>query len=102
VADGAIKRRDYTHVFDVVGANLLALEKDIPSAEVINIGKGKNYSVLEVAGLIGGPTEVIPARKGEYLITVADNSKARQLLGWEPKISLEQGIEDLKKSYGLA
>jgi UDP-glucose 4-epimerase len=101
VEDGEEKRRDYTHVADVVEANMFAWQTDLPSAEVFNIGFGKHYSVTEVAELVGGPIVRIPKRPGEYLITWADNSKAKCLLAWEPKISLEEGIGDLKEIYHL-
>lgn len=100
VEDGDVKRRDYTHVADIVEANILAWQKNVSGAEMINIGFGKDYSVNEVAALIGGPTVKIPKRLGEYLLTVADNSKAKKLLGWSPTISLEQGIAELKKLHG--
>lgn len=100
VEDADIKRRDYTHVSDVVEANTLAWKKDVGSGEIFNIGVGKHYSVTEVAALIGGPTVRIPKRLGEYLLTVADNSKAKKLFGWQPTISLEQGIAELKKLQG--
>lgn len=101
VKDGAEKRRDFTHVSDVIQANILAWQNSVPKAEVFNIGKGKNYSVKEVTELIGGPIEIIPQRMGEYKITLADNTKARTVLGWNPKISLEEGTAELKKLYGL-
>lgn len=100
VGDGT-KRRDYTHINDIVQGNILAAEKDVPAGEVINLGAGKNYSVNEVAALIGGETANIPDRPGEYQMTLADNSKARQILGWEPTVSLPEGIAELKKLHGL-
>lgn len=101
VADAGERRRDYTHVSDVVEANILAWQKDVPAGELFNIGCGKNFSVNEVARLIGGPTTVINARPWEYQMTLVDNTKARAMLGWEPKISFEDGIAGLKKQYGL-
>lgn len=95
------QRRDFTHIYDVVEANILAWKKQVSLAEVFNIGRGKNYSINEVAELITGPIEYIPARPGEYPITLADNSKAKKLLGWEPKVSLEEGIAELKKISSL-
>ncbi len=94
--------RDYTHVFDVVEANILAMTKDnVGKGEVINIGNGQPYSVNELAKLIGGPTINIPPRPGDVRYTRADNSKAKELLGWQPKIDLKTGIEMLKKEIGL-
>ena len=64
VGDG-LARRDYTHVLDVVNANLLAMENDkVGDCEVFNIGTGINFSVLELADMIGGDLEHIPPRKG--------------------------------------
>ncbi len=97
VPDGQM-RRDFTHVKDVARANLLAMESPkTGKGEIINIGTGKNYSVLEVAGLIGGPREWVSARQGEVRETRADITKARNLLGWEPTISFEEGIRGLKR-----
>lgn len=102
VPDGS-QRRDFTHVSDTAAANLLAMSS--PKAgkgEIINVGTGINYSVREVADMIGGAWEFAPARQGEVKETLADISKARELLGWSPKISFEQGIGELKQVYGIA
>jgi len=102
VPDGS-QRRDFTHVSDVVRANLLAMESDkAGKGEIINVGTGKNFSVLEVAGLIGGRWEFAAARNGEVRETLADNRKAKELLGWEPQIHFEDGISELKKLHRIA
>lgn len=89
--------RDFTHVSDVVNANLLAAKSNkVGSGEVINIGAGKNQSINKIAELVGGEVEYIPARL-EPKDTKADNSKAQALLGWKPKISVEEGIQELLK-----
>ena len=101
VPDGK-QRRDLTHVVDVARANLLAMESDkVGTGEIINIGTGKNYSILEIADLIGGPIVFIEPRRGEVKETLADNRKAKELLNWEPKISFEEGIEELKKLHQI-
>ncbi len=88
--------RDFTHVFDVVKANILAMESDkVGKGEVINIGGGKNHSVNEIAEMVGGEAVHIPARPGEMQDTLADITKARELLGWRPEIRLEEGIKRL-------
>jgi UDP-glucose 4-epimerase len=93
--------RDFTYVYDVVRANILAAEStSVGKGEVINIGAGKNASVNKVAELIGGPVEYIPARLEPH-DTLADNQLAKKLLGWEPAVSLEEGIAELKKLAGL-
>lgn len=76
------QRRDFTYVKDVVKANILAMDNDrVGNGDVFNIGNGKNYSVNEIAAAFGGPVEFI----GEVLEprqTLADNTKAKEKLGW--------------------
>ena len=89
--------RDFTHVRDVVRANILAAQSEtVGKGEVINIGAGKSAPVNRIAELIGGPVEHIEARLEPH-DTLADNSLAKKLLGWEPLVSLEEGIEELKQ-----
>ena len=71
------------------------------SGEAINIGGGHDYSVREVADLIGGPTIFVEPRI-EPKKTLADTTRAKELLGWEPQVLFEQGIAELKKVYALA
>lgn len=93
--------RDFTHVRDVVNANLLAAEsKSVGRGEVINIGAGHNISINELAEMIGGKVEHIEPRI-EPRNTLADNALAKKLLGWEPKVSLEEGISELKTAFGV-
>lgn len=101
VEDGHKKRRDYIHVLDIVRGNMFAMERAVSKGEVINLGTGKNYSVVEVANSIGGPYEYIPKRLGEAKETRADISRARKLLGWRPSLALEDSIAELKKLYGV-
>jgi nucleoside-diphosphate-sugar epimerase len=87
--------RDFTNVKDVVRANILAAEsKNVGKGEVMNIGAGDNYSINNVAKLIGGEIEYIEARL-EPSNTLADFSLAKKLIGWEPTITLEQGLKEL-------
>lgn len=93
--------RDFTHVHDVVRANMLAATSSrVGKGEVINIGAGKNVSVARVAELIGGPTEHVPPRLEPH-DTRADNARAKELLDWEPRVSLEEGIAELKREWGI-
>ncbi len=97
VPDGK-QRRDFTHVTDIARANILAMDSvNVGKGEIINVGTGKNYSVLEVAGLVGGEWEFAPARQGEVKATLADYTKAKELIGWEPKVTFEEGIKELKE-----
>lgn len=87
--------RDFTNVRDVVNANILAMKsRKVGNGEVINIGRGENCSVNKIAKIIGGPVKHIPARF-EPKNTLADNRLAKKLLGWIPKVSIEDGIKEL-------
>ena len=95
------QRRDFTFVGDVVRANILAAESEkVGQGEVINIGRGRNYSVNELARMIGGPTVFIGPRI-EPRETLADNTLAKKLLGWEPTVDLPDWLEEYKKEMGL-
>ena len=93
--------RDFTHVEDVVRANIRAAESGkVGHGEVINIGSGARISMNTLAKMIGGPIEYIEARK-ESLHTLADNKKAKELLGWEPTIFIAEGVSSLRKEWGI-
>jgi len=99
VGDGE-QTRDFTHVSDVVEANILAMQSDQKlSGQIFNIGTGKNYTINELARIIGGKfafCKQLPERKGEARNTQADNSKAKDVLGWSPKVKLEDWIGGYK------
>lgn len=86
------QRRDFTYVGDVVRANILAM-KFGDSAEVINIGSGKNYSVNQIAEVFGGEKKFI-GNVIEPRETLADIVKAKKILGWNPKINVIDWLKD--------
>lgn len=92
------RRRDYTHVSDIVEANILAAtcEDDRCIGNLFNLGNGKNYSVLDLVKMIDGPYEHIADRAGEAEVTLADNSKAKEILKWNPKVDIKQWLDDNK------
>jgi len=93
VAPGT-QRRDFTYIEDVVEANILAMKSstvDIPF-NIYNVGTGKNYSIMEIAEMVGGKRDVIPSRPAEVQETLADISETIKDLGWSPKYSLEEKI----------
>ena len=95
------QRRDFTYVGDVVRANLLASQSPlVGKGEVLNIGNGDNRSINEIANLIGGPKEYIEKRL-EPEQTLADNTKAKDLLGWIPTTTVEQWIPQYKKEIRI-
>ncbi|MDE2116955.1 MAG: NAD-dependent epimerase/dehydratase family protein, partial [Patescibacteria group bacterium] len=92
--DGS-QTRDCVYATDVARANILAAESGkVGKGETINIGSGRNPSIMEMARMIGGEIEHIAPRVEPH-DTKADISKAKELLGWEPKVSFEQGIDEL-------
>ncbi len=98
--DGTITR-DYTHVRDVVRANLLAAESPkVGKGEVINIGAGRNVTIQHLAELIGGEI-TYAAPRIEAHDSQADNTRAREWLGWTPQVTLEEGIAELKKEFAI-
>ena len=95
------QRRDFTYVKDVVHANILSMNSDkVGNGEVINIGNGDNRSVNEIATMIGGDTvnvdPVVEPRE-----TLADNTKAKELLDWEPTEKIENWIKKYKNELGI-
>ena len=94
--------RDYTHAHDIVRANILAMQSAaVGKGEIFNIGYGSPRTVLELAELLHHPYVFVPERPGDPRFSGADNTKAKRVLGWEPRISLEEGIAQLKKEWGL-
>ena len=93
--------RDFTHVRDIVRANILAAETEtVGKGEVINIGAGNNCSINHLAELLGGPVEHVAPRLEPH-DTLADISQAKKLLGWEPSVPFDEGIAELKKIFKL-
>ena len=95
------QRRDFTHVMDIARANLLAMtSQKVGKGEVVNIGNSDNRSVNQIAEMIGGPTinvdPVIEPRE-----TLADNSRAKNLLGWQPRVIIEEWVPKYKKELGI-
>lgn len=91
------QKRDFIHIKDVVNAFILAAEKNTSTGDVINIGSGTNHSVNQIAKLIGGEIQYIESRI-EPKSTLCNSAKARDVLGWTPTISLEQGIAALSQT----
>jgi len=93
VGDGT-QTRDFTFVKDVVNAFVMAAKSDI-SNEVFNVGSNNSYSVNYLVELIGSEVVHIPKRPGEPDRTFADITKIHQRLGWEAKVSFEEGVNIL-------
>lgn len=102
IFEDGLQTRDFTHVTDIVQANLRAIETDAADYTSINIGTGRATSIKEVALLLARglgkdiePEIVGRYREGDIRHCFADIARARRLLGYEPKIAIEQGVPEL-------
>jgi len=90
------QRKGFTHIDDIVDGLYKCMGKEF-KAEVFELGKGINYSINEVVDMFGAEKKYIPPRDGEYNETFCDYTKALKLLGWKPKINLQDYINKIKK-----
>ena len=93
--------RDYLHIKDLAHAHLLALNKLTKSEhQIINLGSGTGYSVFEVIDQIDKSfgvklnRNIYPPRSGDPAVLLADISRAKEKLGWQPKFGLSEIILD--------
>lgn len=102
VFEDGLQRRDFVHVADVARACVLALESD-RSDDMFNIGSGQSRTVLSVArdlARVMGRPAIAPEITGKYRAgdirhCFADISKARDVLGFEPRVAFEEGLDEL-------
>lgn len=107
-----LQTRDYTYIEDAVRAYDLILNHNQPINEPLNFGSGREESILDLANMLIDlsskkdnikPVHVEP-RIGEVKRLIASITRAKNLLGWEPKCLLEEGLEKFVqwyKDYGL-
>jgi len=94
VGDGN-QRRDFTHVSDVVKANVMSAISNPDSeafGQVYNVGTGTNHSINQIARMISDNVINLPPRSGESRITLANNKKINKTFGWNPSVKLEEWI----------
>lgn len=102
-----LQTRDYTYIDDTVQAYDLVLKHNKPINEPINFGTGKELSILEIANIIidlCGKNETmkpvhVDSRPGEVKRLIADPTKAKELLGWDAKYDMHDGIEKFVQWY---
>ena len=92
VNDGT-QKRDFVHVDDVVNANILSMQKNTKIESSINIGYRENYSVNEIADIFKAKKQYTEKRI-EPQLTLADISKAKDVLGWKPKVQLTRWLKE--------
>jgi dTDP-L-rhamnose 4-epimerase len=102
IFEDGLQSRDFVHVSDIVQANLLAMENGDADYGVFNVGTGRQLTVLDVAHALSGalgleiePEIVGKFREGDIRHCYSDISKARRVLGYQPKVLFEDGISDL-------
>lgn len=95
--DGS-QERDFTYVDDIVEANILAATRPVPAGSVLNIGGGSVVTLAEVIAIIEDATgrsievEQVGDQPGDVRRTGADTQSAEEILGWQPRTSLVDGI----------
>ena len=89
------QRRDFTHVSDIVDALIKIMEQQAYNKD-FELGRGKNYSVNEVANMFNITTIYKDAKPGEARNTLCESKVARDVLGWKPQIDLLDYIKTLK------
>ena len=93
--------RDYIHVVDLAESHLMALRAldDQAMAQVLNVGSGSGYTVTEVMAQISKSAEIeftpsiLPRRAGDPESLVANIDKIKEMLGWQPRLSLKEMID---------
>jgi UDP-glucuronate 4-epimerase len=102
--DGGRPRRDWTYVGDIVSGLVAALEADL-GYEVLNLGRGQPVVMRDFVTIIeeltDGEAQIIdaPLPVSEPAVTYADITKARRLLGYDPQVSVAEGMANLWAWY---
>lgn len=87
------QRRDFTHIDDIIEALYLMQKKHAWGYE-FELGRGKNFSINELIEIIGVEPTYIPARPGEARITLNTDTTAKEVLGWEAAINIEDYLKN--------
>lgn len=96
------QKRDFIHISDIVSANMACMDEEKIRYGVYNVGSGDQISILELAKLLAkalkvdiDPVIVEKFRVGDIRHCFADLTKIKNELGWEPKVKLEDGVQEL-------
>jgi dTDP-L-rhamnose 4-epimerase len=102
IFEDGLQRRDFVSVYDIAQACRLALESPSADGRALNVGSGQSYTVREVADMLAAilGKRVAPEICGKYRVgdirhCFADISEAREVLGYDPKVTLEDGLVEL-------
>lgn len=104
IFEDGMQKRDFVHVTDVARACRLALESHDADGEVINVGSGNQYTIVQIAEELAKVMDknIEPQLSGKYRVgdirhCFADLTKARLLLGYEPQVKFEDGLKELSQ-----
>ena len=89
------QRRDFTHIDDIVEGLILTAQSDNFEIDTIELGRGNNYSINELAEMFGCGHTYIPERPGEARITLCDISEANKNIGYEPKVDIGDYVKEV-------
>ena len=89
------QRRDFTHVDDIVEGLILTSKSEDFELDYIELGRGENHSINELAEMFGCGFTYIPKRPGEAEVTLCDTSSAKKSIGYEPKVNLKDYIKEV-------
>ncbi|MCB9757567.1 MAG: NAD-dependent epimerase/dehydratase family protein [Candidatus Omnitrophica bacterium] len=96
--------RDFINIADIVDANLLALDQELLVDNIFNIGSGEILTVCDLVNALGKVMGITPQildqgefREGDIFSCFADLEKSKRILGFNPKVSLQQGLEEFVK-----
>ena len=95
ITGDGFQRRDFTHVDDIVEGLILTSESEDFDLDIVELGRGHNHSINELAEMFGCGFTYIPKRPGEAEVTLCDISVAKKDIGYEPRINLKDYIEEV-------
>lgn len=102
IFEDGLQSRDFTHVSDIIRANLLAMQDNRANYQIFNVGTGRSLRVLDIARALikklGSSIDidvVSKYREGDIRHCYADVSKIKSVLGFQPQVKFEEGISDL-------
>jgi UDP-glucose 4-epimerase len=95
VMGNGLQTRDFIYIKDVIKA-LILVAKSKTVNEIFNIGSGERNSIKKLVNLLEGQIKYIPIRSGEKLSACADIKKIQKILKWQPSVSFEAGIKEIK------
>jgi UDP-glucose 4-epimerase len=99
------QKRDFTFVSNIVEANLLAADAEAVAGTIVNVATGRATSVHELADTVGSilglpvERELLPSRTGDIRDSYAAVERARELLGWEARVGLEDGLRIAAEAF---